>query len=106
MGCGNIKEKIENEMIEMKMEKVKLQMERRNQIKLLENIDGRRILPSPIPDYLVSKKEENEIMLDEKQRSQSMDITKNIGSSKANSTSNTFRRKNKTRRSRKSSKNV
>ena len=52
MGCGNAKEKIENEMIAMKMERTKIQMERRNNIKLLEDIDKRKIIEPSIPDYL------------------------------------------------------
>ena len=52
MGRGNAKEKIENEMIAMKMERTKIQMERRNNIKLLEDIDKRKIIEPSIPDYL------------------------------------------------------
>ena len=52
MGCGNAKEKIENEMIAMKMERTKIQMERRNNLKLLEDIDKRKIIEPSIPDYL------------------------------------------------------
>ena len=55
MGCGTMKEKLENEMIAMKLERVAVQMERRNQIKLLEDIDGRKIDEPNIPDYLILK---------------------------------------------------
>ena len=40
MGCGDAKEKIENEMVKMKMERVEIQMERQKQLKLLKDIDG------------------------------------------------------------------
>ena len=50
MGCGTPKEKLENEIIAMKLERVWVQMERRNQIKLLEDIDGVKINEPNIPD--------------------------------------------------------
>ena len=55
MGCGSAREKLENEMILMKLERIGIQMERQNQVKLLENIDGRKIKVPEIPDYLESK---------------------------------------------------
>ena len=55
MGCGTAREKLENEMIMMKLQRIGIQMERQNQIKLLENIDGRKIRVPNIPDYLDSK---------------------------------------------------
>ena len=55
MGCGSAREKLENEMILMKLERIGIQMERQNQVKLLENIDGRKIKLPEIPDYLESK---------------------------------------------------
>ena len=55
MGCGTAREKLENEMIMMKLERIGIQMERQNQVKLLENIDGRKIRVPNIPDYLDSK---------------------------------------------------
>ena len=55
MGCGTAREKLENEMIMMKLERIGIQMERQNQVKLLEGIDGRKISVPNIPDYLDSK---------------------------------------------------
>ena len=55
MGCGSAREKLENEMILMKLERIGIQMERQNQVKLLENIDGRKIKVPNIPDYLESR---------------------------------------------------
>ena len=52
MGCGNPKEKIEDELIKAKFERIKVQMERENQIKLLEEITGKHINLPKIPDYM------------------------------------------------------
>jgi hypothetical protein len=104
MGCGSTKEKIENEIIAMKLERVGVQMERRNQIKLLEDIDGRKIEEPNIPDYLAIKpkghnigKKENliskkgkyissKILTDKRGRSKSTDMRKKIKNLKTNST--------------------
>ena len=55
MGCGNPKEKVEDEMMKMKMKRIELQMERYNQLQLLKEIDGSEIKPPVIPDYLDPK---------------------------------------------------
>ena len=55
MGCGNAREKLENEMIMMKLQRIGIQMERQNQVKLLEGIDGRKIKVPNIPDYIDAK---------------------------------------------------
>ena len=55
MGCGNPKEKVEDEMMKMKMKRIELQMERYNQLQLLKEIDGSVIKPPVIPDYLDPK---------------------------------------------------
>ena len=52
MGCGDSKEKIENEMVKMKMERIEVQMERQKQLKLLKDIDGCEIKAPNIPDYI------------------------------------------------------
>ena len=59
MGCGNVKEKVENEMIALKLERVGVQMERKKQIKLLEDMEGIKIEEPIIPDYIVSKPKES-----------------------------------------------
>ena len=110
MGCGSTKEKIENEMIAMKLERVGIQMERRNQIKLLEEMDGRKIKEPTIPDYSVlSPKEKNienkknifpaKSKLGNKEtenrgRSKSVDVKKKIKSIKTNSTTGLESKKN------------
>ena len=52
MGCGNPREKVENEMIKMKMQRTVIQMERNNQLKLLRDIDGKELKFQKIPDYI------------------------------------------------------
>ena len=52
MGCGNPREKVENEMIKMKMQRTVIQMERKNQLKLLREIDGKELKFQKIPDYI------------------------------------------------------
>ena len=36
MGCGNSKEKLEDEMIKLKFQRAQIQMERKNQIKRIK----------------------------------------------------------------------
>ena len=52
MGCGNPKEKIEDEIMKVKLERIAIHMERMNQMKLLENIEGHPIKCPIIPDYI------------------------------------------------------
>ena len=52
MGCSDPKVKIESEIIKMKMDRVEIQMERQNQLKLLKDIDGCEIKVNKIPDYI------------------------------------------------------
>ena len=52
MGCGDPREKIENEMLKMKMERSIIQMERKNQLKLLKDIDGIDLKIQKIPDFI------------------------------------------------------
>ena len=64
MGCGNPKKDIENQMMIIKLERVKLQMERINNLKLLEEIDGiKKTGFLPVPDYIepISKEKNNNL---------------------------------------------
>ena len=76
MGCGSAREKLENEMILMKLERIGIQMERQNQVKLLENIDGRKIKVPEIPDYLESKLQTKEISNNRKKLNRRMFTSK------------------------------
>ncbi len=52
MGCGNSKEKLEDEMIKLKFERAQIQMERKNQIKILEGLEKKKITEPVIPDFI------------------------------------------------------
>jgi hypothetical protein len=52
MGCGSTQKNIENEMMIMELERVKLQMERRKNLKMLEDLDGIKRKANVIPDYI------------------------------------------------------
>ena len=55
MGCSNPKEKIENEMLKMKMKRIELQMERYRELQKLKDIEGFERKPPIIPDYIDPK---------------------------------------------------
>ena len=57
MGCGDSKEKIEDEMIKLKFQRTQIQMERKKQIKLLEEIEKKKITEPIIPDYICLQQE-------------------------------------------------
>ena len=49
MGCGESREKIEDEMIKLKFQRAQIQMERKKQIKILEGIEKKKILFHTFP---------------------------------------------------------
>ena len=51
MGCGNTKEKIEDEIMKAQLERMKIQYERQTQMKLLKDLDGTDYKPMVIQDY-------------------------------------------------------
>jgi hypothetical protein len=57
MGCGDSREKIEDEMIKLKFERAQIQMERKKQIQILEGIERKKITEPIIPDYISLKPE-------------------------------------------------
>ena len=57
MGCSNSREKLENEMIKLKFQRVQIQMERKNQIKILEGLEKKKITEPVIPDFISLKPE-------------------------------------------------
>ena len=57
MGCGDSREKIEDEMIKLKFERAQIQMERKKQIQILEGIERKKITEPVIPDYISLKPE-------------------------------------------------
>ena len=52
MGCSIPKEKIEDEIMKMKMQRIIVQMERVKQLELLKEIDGIKRNVPIIPDYI------------------------------------------------------
>jgi hypothetical protein len=65
MGCGDSKEKIEDEMIKLKFQRTQIQMERKKQIKLLEEIEKKKITEPIIPDYICLQQEKPAIKKDQ-----------------------------------------
>ena len=57
MGCGDSREKIEDEMIKLKFERAQIQMERKKQIQILEGMEKKKITEPVIPDYISLKPE-------------------------------------------------
>ena len=52
MGCGSPREKIEDEMMVYKLERMSIQMEKEKELKKLAEIEGHPIERSKIPDYI------------------------------------------------------
>ena len=87
MGCGSAREKLENEMIMMKLERIGIQMERQNQMQLLEKIDGKKMKIPKIPDYIDTKnfrKKLSKKSLKMKKRSKSFNLKKKTKSEETN----------------------
>ena len=57
MGCGDSREKLEDEMIKLKFQRAQIQMERKNQIKILEGLEKKKITEPVIPDFISLKPE-------------------------------------------------
>ena len=55
MGCSGEKEKIEDKMMIMKLERMEVQMEKEKILKRLSEIEGRTVRSSLIPDYIDPK---------------------------------------------------
>ena len=52
MGCGSPEEKIRNEMLTLKLKRIGLRMERKENLKLLFDNIGKIPKFTPIPDYI------------------------------------------------------
>ena len=106
MGCGNPQEKLEDEMLNLKIARIELQMERYNQIQLLKEKQGTQVNTSTIPDYIDPKFLNNQIRrnstsikevnnLQIKRRSRSFKTNRSVSSLSSNKRrrSGTYRRK-------------
>ena len=76
MGCGDSRMKLEDEMIKLKFERSRIQMERKKQIQLLEGIEHRKIAESIIPDYIGLEPEKAEIKIKTEEQTKSTGIKK------------------------------
>ena len=52
MGCGTAREKLEDEMMVYKLERMEIQMQKEKELKKLAEIEGHTIERHPIPDYI------------------------------------------------------
>ena len=52
MGCTTPKEKIEDQMMQIKLLRMEIQMERENKVNQLSQMEGRKITYQHIPDYI------------------------------------------------------
>ena len=52
MGCSSNREKIEDQIMQLKLVKMEIQMERENNINLLSEIAGHKINYQGVPDYI------------------------------------------------------
>ena len=61
MGCSGAREKIEDKMMLLKLERMEIQMEKEKELNKLSEIAGHKIKPGQIPDYIDPKfaKEKN-----------------------------------------------
>ena len=55
MGCGGAREKIEDKMMLMKLERMEVQMEKEKELKKLADLEGHTIKRKHIPDYIDPK---------------------------------------------------
>ena len=110
MGCGNPQEKLEDEMLNLKIARIELQMERYNQIQLLKEKQGTQVNTSTIPDYIDPKFLNNQIRrnstsikevnnLQIKRRSKSFKTNRSVSSLSSKSVKNTVPEKGKRRKS-------
>ena len=52
MGCGTAREKLEDEMMVYKLERMEVQMQKEKELKKLAEIEGHTIERHQIPDYI------------------------------------------------------
>ena len=52
MGCGDMKDKLEDKMMLIKIERMELRMQREKELKKLADMDGHLVKKNEIPDYI------------------------------------------------------
>ena len=83
MGCGDTKEKLEDQMMKMKMSRIELQMERMKALQALKEMDGKEMKRPIIPDYIDQKFLQQQILKRQNSSStlnQDMSPRKSLGS--------------------------
>ena len=69
MGCASVKEKLESQMMILKLERVDIMTERDEKIKQLEKMTGQTIVRPPVPDY-IAKDQSNFPQKEEQQQNE------------------------------------
>ena len=57
MGCATTREKIEANMMKLKLERVDIRNEREDKINELQELTGEKVVRKPIPDYYIHEDE-------------------------------------------------
>ena len=55
MGCASVKEKLESQMMILKLERVDIMTERDDKIKQLEKMTGQTVVRPEVPDYIAKE---------------------------------------------------
>ena len=63
MGCSSPQEKIEDQMMKIKLLRIEVQMERENKINQLSDMIGKKIKYKNIPDYIDPKFAKNNLII-------------------------------------------
>ena len=84
MGCATAKEKLESQMMVLKIQRAEITKEREEKLKIYEEMTGERLNRKPIPDYYI---------VDQKTETSSNHYNNN--SRKNSSKRNSFRSSNK-----------
>ena len=54
MGCGSVREDLEDKIMQIRLQRMSLQMEREKNLKILSELEGHPINMENLPDYLAS----------------------------------------------------
>ena len=55
MGCSGAREKIQDKIMFLKLERIEIRIEKEKELNKLSEIEGHKIKPSQIPDYIDPK---------------------------------------------------
>ena len=94
MGCGSAREKIEDEMMVYKLERMEIQMEKEKELKKLAEIEGRTIERHKIPDYIDPEFAKEKKLYEEYQDDQKSKKNKNKNNNNSEDLSKKKKKKN------------